>query len=320
MFALLDALWQHRYNKRKVGGKVRSVFKKITVFLAFVMCFALVSCAGEGNAETTAPDTTEKITAPPETEVTEPTKEVTYTVPLKKEKDGKLQWEYTYSADGMTLSKTDYTEETPITYTVYFDENGLPLKREWIVTINDTRTEKWRDDYYLDEEGKIIEEKRYCEGQIQTAYAYTYEDDGKIATQNSRNVKQENTIYRLLYDEMRTHVGTRFSRYNGERGYYHEEKTCTYDEAGRVLTEKTESLTISHEYILTSGLVTQEKITNEGADYKWSYYYGNTYENGCLVRKDCYYDGTMTDSEYFGETEYKHFYDAINWIFRERLP
>ena len=220
----------------------------------------------------------------------------------------------------MTLSKIDYTEETPITYTVYFDENGLPLKREWTVVINDTRSELWRDDYYLDENGRIVDEKRYCEGLIQNAYTYTYEEDGKIQTQQSRNVKQQNTIYRLLYDEMRTHVGTRFSRYNGEAGYYHEMKTCTYDEAGRILTEETDSIKVTHEYTLTSGYVTQEKITSESAGLKWVYYDGNTYENGCLVRKDCYYDGVITDSEYYLETESRHFYDAINWIFRERLP
>lgn len=321
MFTLLVAMRQQRDVKWKGEGKMKAVIRRIMVFSMLVFYLSLYSCRGEElPLDTTAPDTTEQVTSSVETEETKPQEKDTYTLPTRKEKDGKIQWEYTYSSDGLTLSKTDYTEETPITYTVYFDEKGLPLRREWTVTVNDTRTEKWRDDYYLDDEGRIVEEKRYCEGQIQNAYSYTYETDGKIQTQNSRNVKQENTTYRLLYDEMRTHVGTRFLRYNGENGYYHEMKTCTYDEAGRILTEETQSVKVIHEYTLTKGLVTREKITNESAGYTWSYYYGNTYENGCLVRKDCYYGGEMTDSEYFCETEYKHFYDAINFIFRERLP
>ena len=185
-------------------------FRKIMLCITLISCLSLFSCTQNKREEITAPDTTE-ITSSTETEITQPQKKDTYTVPLRKEKNGKVQWEYTYSPDKMTLSKTDYTEETPITYTVYFDENGLPLKREWTVTVNDTRSEKWRDDYYLDDAGRIVDEKRYCEGVIQTAYTYTYEEDGPIQTQQSRNLKQQNTIYRLLYDEMGTHVGTRFS-------------------------------------------------------------------------------------------------------------
>jgi len=301
---------------------VKSFLKITGIIASLALCLCLLSCTGRDGADTTAPaDTTEEVTtAPDTTSPVEPTEKETFTVPLRHEKDGRLQWEYTYSADGMSISKTDYTEDPPITYTVYFDEGGLPLRMEWLICVNDTRTEKWRDDYYLDESGRIVDEKRFCEGEIQNAYTYTYDENGRIATQQSRNVAQQNTVYRLLYDEMGTHVGTRFERYNGERGYYHEMKTCTYDDEGRILTETTESVKTTHVYTLTEGLVTQEKVTNDSAGFLWSYYYGYTYENGCLVRKDCSYEGTMTDSEFFCETKYGHYYDAINWIFRERLP
>lgn len=300
--------------------------------LSLSLLLSLTSCTGNSGGDDTAnPDSTvlssddtgnssanmtdDSSLDPPSAE-----DETSYTVPQKWEKDGKIQWEYTYSPDGRSLSKTDYTEESPITYTVTFNENGDPVSMEWTVAVNDTRTEVWRDDYYLDDAGRIIEEKRYCEGQIQNAYGYTYDSKGRMETQTSRNVKQENTIYRFLYDEMGTHIGTRYKKYNGEHGYHMEEKTCTYDSSGRITKEESPSLTVTHEYTLSDELVTREKITSTVGDYSWSYYYGYTYENGKLIKKDCSYDGAVTDHEYFTQTSYEHYFDAINWIFRERLP
>ena len=284
---------------------------------ALAAAFAMFGCAQQGTGSQTGK--TDTVPIPDNAGVPEPKAE-TYTVPLRHEKDGTVQWEYTYGADGLSLSKTDYTEETPITYTVTFDENGVPVCMEWTVIVNDTRTEKWRDDYYLDENGRIIEEKRYCEGEIQNAYAYTYDEEGRIGTQTTRDVKQQNIIYRLLYDEMGTHVGTRYKKYNGEAGYYTEMKTCTYDGEGRIIKEETTSYTTEYEYTLTGDLITQKKVTNTAGDYSWSYYYQYTYENGNMVREDCSFGGALTDSAFYCETEFEHYSNAINWIFRERLP
>ena len=291
--------------------------KIICLFSAAAMLCTLVGCSGGNGEETTlAEETTllEETTAVSEPEI------ISYTVPSRHEKDGRVQYEYIYSPDGLSLSKTDYTEETPITYTVTFDGEGNPLRLEWTVVVNDTRTEKWRDDYYLDEDGRIVDEKRYCEGEIQNAYTYTYNEDGSINTQQTRNVKQQNTMYKYLYDNMGTHVATRFEKYNGEAGYYTEEKTCTYDDAGRILTEESSSYTTVHEYSLKEGLVTQEKVTSIAGEYSWSYYYQFTYEDTKLVKKDCSFEGVLTDTEYFEETEFEHYKKAIDWIFRERLP
>lgn len=295
--------------------------KLLNRLLCFLWVCVLVSscfgCAKDFSEDTAV--TEETSTAEAETDAPEP-EIITYTVPSRHEKDGKVQYEYIYARDGLSLSKTDYTEETPITYAVTFDEAGNPLKQEWTVVVNDTRTELWRDDYYLDDRGWIKDEKRYCEGQIQNAYTYTYNEDGSIDTQQTRNVKQQNITYKYLYDEMGTHIATRFKKYNGEAGYYMEEKSCTYDEEGRILTETSPSYTTTHEYSLKEGLVTQEKITNIAGEYSWSYYYQFTYENGKMTKKDCSFEGVLTDTEYFEETQFEHYKKAIDWIFRERLP
>ncbi|MBQ4066161.1 MAG: hypothetical protein IJD22_00830 [Clostridia bacterium] len=295
---------------------------------SLLLVLSLFSCTQGGEAGDTAAstepvpesdtvsDSTTETAVPPE----QPPSLSTYTLPLKWEKNGKVYFEYSYSPDGKSLSLTDHTEETPITYTVFFDDNGTPLRTEWTVAVNDTRTEQWRDDYYTDESGRITEEKRFCEGEIQNAYSYTYDEEGRLATQSSRNVKQENTMYRLLYDERGTHVATRYSKYNGESGYYMAEKTCTYDENGRIVKEESPDLTVTREYTLTGELVTGEKITSTTGDYSWSYYYSYTYENGRMTKKACSYGGAVTDTEYFCETEFEHYYNAVNWIFRERLP
>lgn len=294
------------------------LYNRILCLLCLVaVVVASFGCTKGATEETTALKETSKAE---ETTVAPVPETVTYTVPSRHEKDGRVQYEYTYAEDGLSLSKTDYTEETPITYTVTFDDAGNPLKTEWTVVINDARTELWRDDYYLDESGRIVDEKRYCEGQIQNAYTYTYNDDGSIDTQETRNVKQQNIIYKYLYDDMGTHTGTRFKKYNGEAGYYMEEKACTYDDGGRLLTETSSSYSTVHEYTLKEGLVTQEKITNIAGEYSWNYYYQFTYEDSKLTKRDCSFEGVLTDTEYFEETEFEHYKKAIDWIFRERLP
>lgn len=294
----------------------------ISFVLAIVLALGLFSCAGIGSDETTAKETTEKAdnedtTKAEDTTAPEPE---TFTVPFRYEKGEKVLWEYKYSPDGLSLSKTDYREESPITYTVTFDESGAPLYTEWVVNVNDTRSELWRDEYVLDDEGRIVEERRYCEGDIQNAYSYTYDAEGRMETQQSRNVKQQNTLYRLLYDENGTYTGARYKKYNGEAGNYTEIKTYTYDKDGRITKEETASYKVYHDYTVKEGFVTLEKITNENGDNEWSYYYSYTYENGKLVKKDCSFSGVLTDSEHFGETEFEHYKYAIDWIFRERLP
>lgn len=294
----------------------------ISFILAAVLC-ALIFCGcvtGSFGEETTKKEETAENTADASDTEVQSTEKSTYTVPLYMEKDGVVQYEFSYDPEGASFSKTDNTEESPITYTVFFDEKGLPLRREWCVTVNDTRTENWRDDYYLDEDGRIIDEKRYCEGEIQNAYTYTYDEEGRIATQESRNLKKENIIYRLLYDDMGTHIGTRYKKYTGESGYYKELREFEYDSDGRITDEITDSYTAEYEYTFKGDYLTVKKITYKTEGYSWSYYYSYTYENGKLIREDCSFDGVLTSSTYYTETEYEHFSNAIDRIFGERLP
>lgn len=293
----------------------------IGAILCAAVLFSLFGCSKGPSEETTKAEETTKEPVSDTTQGDDVDTAKTYTVPLSRRTDGKLTWEYTYSPDGMSLSKTDHTEDPPITYTVTFDESGRPLYTEWTVVVNDTRTELWRDEYdEFDSEGRITLERRYCEGEIQNAFAYTYDSEGRMETQTTRNVKQQNTTYRLLYDSMGTHIGTRYKKYNGEAGYYQAEKICTYDSEGRLLTKKSADVTETHEYILDGSLVVGERIKSESAGYHWSYYYTYKYEKNKLIRKDCSFEGMITDSEEYTETEFEHYLDAVNWIFRERLP
>lgn len=260
-------------------------------------------------------------TKAPETEDSQQPPEITtYTVPLYMEVGDKVQWEYTYAADGLSFSRTDYTEETPIIYTVCVDENGTPLYREWTVMVNNERTELWRDDYYVDENGFICDEKRYCEGQIQNAYTYTYGENGEMATQQTRNVQQENTFYRLLYDDNGTHIGTRYEKYNGEVGYYEEEKVCTYDRKGRIATETTSSLHTEYTYMENDGHVVSKKVTCTAGDYTWTYTFNYTYENGALTCEEQLFNGEVKSRIYYTQTEFEYYATLEKWVFRERLP
>jgi len=313
-------------------------YKYVTLLLCLTVCLSACSAGGSIKtppAETAQPpestdragDETEPDTiAFPETDGEQtdlpPVDESpdTYTVPLRLEIDGVVQWEYAYAPDGLSLSKTDYTEETPITYTVIFDENGAPLRTEWTVAVNDERSEAWRDDYYLDEAGRIVDEKRYCEGEIQNAYTYTYEESGAIATQESRDVFQRNTFYRLIYDEMGTHVATRYKNYLGEAGYHMQEKTCTYDEKGRIVTESSPTVQREYVYMEKDDVLVGKRVVNTVGEYKWSYTYSYTYEDGRLLREDCSFEERLSDTKFYTETEFAHYARVQEWVFRERLP
>ena len=302
---------------------MKTASRLLLALLAALLCLASVSCTygggddtGAQTTESTAADTTISDT----TKAPEPEPEG-FSVPTKLLKDGKLLWEYTYSPDGKKMTKTVYTEESPITYTTVFDDNGKPLYTEWVIVINSERSEIWRDEYdEFDGDGRITLERRYCEGDIQNAFAYTYDAEGRMETQTTRNVQQKNTIYRLLYDERGTHVGTRYSKYNGEAGYYHPQKTCTYDEDGRILTEVSDTLNITHEYKVQKSKVLSEKITMKSGEFSISYYTKNTYVDGLLSLCETYYEDVLTEETHYEKTDYQHYLDAVNWIHRERLP
>lgn len=336
LFGCILETLRRKHKERKVAPikKLVSALLSAAIALSLFGCSQTLQSEGKVTEGTKAEQTESAATSkddtplsplPPETDSpTPPTSDepeaITYTVPLYQEVGGKVQWEYTYSTDGLSFAKTDLSEEVPITYTVTVDENGAPLHREWTVVVNDTRTEAWRDDYFVDENGVIYEEKRYCEGQIQNAYSYTYGENGEIATQESRNVMQENTTYRLLYDEMGTHVATRYLKYNGESGYYKDETVCTYDEKGRLASETTDSLYTEYTYMEKDGYTVSMKVTCTAGDYTWTYSYNYIYEDGKLSCEEYVYGGEVKSRIYYTQTEFEHYESLEKWIFRERLP
>lgn len=299
---------------------MKSLFKYIWVLTALLCAISLWSCASSREKE---PEETKETdtTASETTSVTPEEKPVTYTLPLSYEKEGVTLLTYSYGEDGKSLSKTDLGEERPITYTVYFDGNGAPLYTEWLVTVNDQRTELWKDIYTLDENGSIIEEKRYCEGVLQFTYTYTYDSEGRILTQRSLKAKnQSETVYTLSYDDRGTCIGINCKKNGSDEAVYREATTVTYDNGGRVLSITAPSYVETHEYHEKSGFVTNEKVTYVGNDSQSTVYYQYTYVNGKLSKADCSFNGALVDTTLYTESEFAHYEKAIEWVFRERLP
>lgn len=298
---------------------MKSFLKYASALTALLCALSLWSCGGKenGNTETSAPETTKAQT----TESTKVEKPTTYTLPLSFEKEGVTLITYSYSEDGRSLSKTDLGEESPITYTVYFDEDGNPTYTEWLVTVNDQRTELWKDIYTLDDNGFIIEEKRYCENQLQFTYNYTYDSEGRILTQRTLKAKnQAETFYTLSYDDHGTCIGINFTNNGSAEAVYREATTVTYDEGGKILTITAPSYVETHEYHEKSGFVTNEKVSYAGTDSQSTVYYQYTYVNGKLSKADCSFNGALVDSTLYTESEFEHYEKAISWVFRERLP
>ncbi|MBE6714691.1 MAG: hypothetical protein E7575_05350 [Ruminococcaceae bacterium] len=246
---------------------------------------------------------------------------ITYTLPHYADKSGTVQWEYSYSPDGLSLSKTDNTEEPPITYTVRFNEEGLPLNMEWTVIVNDTRTEKWEDIYTLDDNGNIVTEKRYCEGELQHTYIYTYDAEGRIISQTTYKEKDSScNYYRLTYDGKGECIHITHSLNSKPETEYKEALTTAYDENGRLISAVSPSYSINYEYSLTEELVTTKKVSYQSQNAKWSYYYQYTYEDSKLKKEDTYFSGILTETNYYTESEHEHYVKAVDWMFRERLP
>ena len=301
------------------------LFKRILLLtVIFILSVTAVACtetkvpADTTATETTAPDTTVEDT----TEADKEPEEITYTLPLSSTKDGRLLKEYSYSKSGLTMTLTDFTEETPITYTVTFAEDGRPVSCEWVVAVNNIRTERWKDEYTLDDKGNIVTEKRYCEGALQFTYTYTYDENGNMLTQRSQQEynKKNFTDYILTYDSHNTCVAVTSSLNGAPAEAYKEDVENVYGEDGRIVESRSDSYTVTYEYTDKDGFLTNEKVSYKSTDYSWSYYYQYTYENGKLIKEDCSYNGILTGTTLYTQSTCAHYADAIDWIFRERLP
>ena len=299
-------------------------FRSLALIIAISALFlSLSACTSDKESADTTAETVADTTAEDTTAKEEEPKEITYTLPLSASKDGRLLREYSYSKNGLTMTMTDFTEESPITYTVTFGEDGRLASLEWVVYVNNIRTEKWKDEYTFDEKGNIVTEKRYCEGALQFTYTYTYDENGNMLTQRSSKEYGKNksyTDYVLTYDSHNTCVGITSSLNGGPAEAYKEAIENKYDENGRVVESKSDSYTVTYEYTDKDSLLTNEKVTYKSADFSWSYYYQYTYEKGKLIKEDCSYNGILSDTTLYTESSFLHFADAIEWVFRERLP
>lgn len=315
--------------EHQLGEAMRSLLRIIAAVSALSLVLVLAGCVGENKAE----DTTADKTTVPDTTVEDTTKadkepeEITYTLPMSVTMEGNLLKEYSYSQNGLTMTMTDYAEESPITYTVTFDSEGNPLYTEWVIAVNDIRTEKWKDEYTLDDRGNIVTEKRYCEGALQFTYTYTYDENGNMLTKRSQKEYRDKgfTDYVLTYDDHNTCVSVSSSLNGKPFGDYREPIENSYDEKGRVTETRAKSYKMTYEYTEKEGFVTNEKIAFEsynedGSTWSWNYYNQYTYENGKLVKEDCLYDGILTDTTLYTQSKWAHYARAIDWIFSERLP
>ncbi len=297
--------------------------KLLLIFSALLLMLSFCACSYSPDADTKE-ETTEtegETTIPPETQEKPPVPSVTYTLPEYMVVGDKVQWKYTYDPAGLSISKIDYTESPPITYTLNFDENGMPKNLTWVVEVNETRSEVWEDLYFFDEDGNIETEKRYCEGELQHTYRYTYDEEGRMLSQHTikrRNGKE--SLYTLFYDEMGECIGITEKKDSKEETVYKEMVENTYSEDGRLIKTLAPSHEINYEYQLKGDLVTTEKVTFVSGDVRWSYYYQYAYENSKLTRMDSSFEGELTDTTYYTESEFEHYLKWSQWVFRERLP
>lgn len=297
--------------------------KQFMIFILVLLMLSLCACSFH-QSSVPSEETTERepeATSATETEPEDPVPPVTYTLPEYMVVGDKVQWKYTYDTDGLSISKIDYTESPPITYTLSFDENGMPVKLRWVVEVNETRSEVWEDLYFFDNRGNIETEKRYCEGELQHTYRYTYDDASRMLTQHTikrRNGKEN--LYTLSYDEMGQCIGITEKKNSDAETVYKETIENTYSEDGRIIKTVAPSHEIDYEYQFKEGLVTTEKVTFTSGDVCWSYYYQYAYENSKLSRMDSFFEGDLTDTTYYTESEFEHYLKWSEWVFRDRLP
>ena len=298
--------------RRGVPMHVLCVCVCLILSALFTACSKPTSDAPSDSTDTTQHEETTDTVTPPEPEG--------YTVPVKDSENGSVKTEYSYAPDGTSVTVTKYTDGVGTAYTMTFDEGGTPQKVIWDKVINGTRTAHWASSLTCDGEGRIIGEDQYCDLKLMMSLNYTYDENGHLTKEHHKDQKKDRSWdYYMVYDEHGSLV--KCARVEGGVSEpFGDEASYTYDSDGRILTETAGDVVTTHEYTLTDGLVTTERVTCDSGDFHWTYYYRYTYDGGAKVLREYLFEKNVLGECTYTQTPYSHYAYAAEWLGGERMP
>lgn len=146
---------------------------------------------------------------------------------------------YTYDERGNVLCSEEYWDNASRSWSriweYEYDDKNQKIKGVLVAT-----KEGQKDTTYLysyDEDGRMVEQKRLQEDEIREIIKYTYDEAGNILCESS-NIPSKgdvwtNTTYQYVYDEM----GNILKKEKFDNGMLYETWIYTYDAAGNMLTQ-----------------------------------------------------------------------------------
>ena len=305
---------QSAYKEVRRGAPVHVLCVCVCLILSalFTACSKPTSDAPSDSTDTTQHEETTDTVTPPEPEG--------YTVPVKDSENGSIKTEYSYAPDGTSVTVTKYTDGAGTAYTMTFDEGGTPQKVIWDKVINGTRTAHWVSSLTCDGEGRIIGEDQYCDLKLMMSLNYTYDENGHLTKEHHKDQKKDRSWdYYMVYDEHGSLL--RCAKVvGGVSKPFGDEASYTYDSDGRILTETAGDVVTTHEYTLTDGLVTTERIICDSGDFHWTYYYRYTYDGGAKVLREYLFEKNVLGECTYTQTPYSHYAYAAEWLGGERMP
>ncbi|MBE6976118.1 MAG: hypothetical protein E7439_02835 [Ruminococcaceae bacterium] len=217
---------------------------------------------------------------------------------------------YTYDEEGKCISwcflNSDGTPRE--TYQNTYDEKGNRISVR--IYNGDKTAPDSGTDWVYDDQGNLLEERRYLDGEVYIAFKYTYDEAGRLLTEDQENRGQPFTGSTYTYNAAGNEIlRTSYLHENGQR--YNSSITWTYDENENLLERKD---------IGWQGDVNLLVATYDYNGNKLTETYTNTYgtiENRRYTEWTYDHDGSML-SEYFdwsGFTSYTLFtYDRAGRI------
>ena len=301
------------------GGLCRGVrVTALAVCICLMLSALLTSCSKSASDEPS--DGTDGSSREETTDTVTPPEPDGYTVPVNDSENGSTKAEYSYSPDGTSVTVTKYTDGVGTAYTMTFDEGGTPQKITWDKVINGTRTAHWVSSLTCDGEGRIIGEDQYCDLKLMMSLNYTYDENGHLTKEHHKDQKKDRSWdYYMVYDEHGSLV--RCAKVvGGASKPFGDETSYTYDSDGRILTETAGDVVTTHEYTLTNGLVTTERVTCDSGDFHWTYYYRYTYDGSAMVLREYLFEKNVLGECTYTQTPYSHYAYAAEWLGGERMP
>lgn len=323
----IGAATDNRADRRGARDGARSVFgglcrgvraTALAVCICLMLSALLTSCSKSASDEPS--DGTDGSSREETTDTVTPPEPDGYTVPVNDSENDSTKAEYSYSPDGTSVTVTKYTDGVGTAYTMTFDENGTPQKITWDKVINGTRTAHWASSLTCDGEGRIIGEDQYCDLKLMMSLNYTYDENGHLTKEHHKDQKKDRSWdYYMVYDEHGSLV--RCAKVvGGVSKPFGDETSYTYDSDGRILTETAGDVVTTHEYTLTNGLVTTERVTCDSGDFHWTYYYRYTYDGGAKVLREYLFEKNVLGECTYTQTPYSHYAYAAEWLGGERMP